>query len=217
LGPAANATGSAARWWWRRWYVVLGAVLVVLGIVSLSGEDDSGTTAGRATSPPTTGFSLPTVATLETTTTAPPTTTAEVTVPKLVGMRLVGAEAILADRGLRGAVRYQTTGRHPAGTVISQSRRNGAGVPRDTTITLTVAKAPPSPPSTAPAPPPPTAPAGDCDPSYPGSCLDPDVSDYDCAGGSGNGPEYVEGPIRVRPPDPFDLDRDGDGWGCENG
>jgi hypothetical protein len=31
----------------------------------------------------------------------------------------------------------------------------------------------------------------------------------------GNGPNYVEGPIRVRPPDPFDLDRDHDGEGCE--
>lgn len=30
-----------------------------------------------------------------------------------------------------------------------------------------------------------------------------------------NGPNYVDGPIRVRPPDPFDLDRDGDGVGCE--
>jgi hypothetical protein len=48
-------------------------------------------------------------------------------------------------------------------------------------------------------------------------CLDPDAEDYDCAGGSGNGPKYVEGPIRVRPPDPFELDADGDGWGCEDG
>ena len=30
-------------------------------------------------------------------------------------------------------------------------------------------------------------------------------------------PQYVDGPIRVRPPDPFDLDREGDGWGCESG
>jgi hypothetical protein len=62
-----------------------------------------------------------------------------------------------------------------------------------------------------------TAPERDCDPSYPDVCLDPDAADYDCAGGSGNGPEYVDGPLRVRPPDPFDLDREGDGWGCESG
>jgi hypothetical protein len=48
-------------------------------------------------------------------------------------------------------------------------------------------------------------------------CLDPAVEDYGCAGGTGNGPEYVEGPIRVLAPDPFDLDREGDGVGCENG
>jgi hypothetical protein len=32
------------------------------------------------------------------------------------------------------------------------------------------------------------------------------------APGRGNGPEYVDGPVRVHPPDPFDLDREGDGW-----
>ena len=53
-------------------------------------------------------------------------------------------------------------------------------------------------------------------PSYPDVCLDPEATDYDCAGGSGNGPEYVRGPIRVLPPDPFDLDREGDGVGCES-
>jgi hypothetical protein len=74
----------------------------------------------------------------------------------------------------------------------------------------------PPPPTTAP-PPPSTAPSRDCDPSYPDVCLDPAAADYDCAGGSGNGPECVEDPIRVRPPDPFDLDGNGDGVGCERG
>jgi hypothetical protein len=41
----------------------------------------------------------------------------------------------------------------------------------------------------------------------------PTASDHDCAGGSGNGPKYVQGPVKVRPPDPFDLDADG--LGCE--
>ena len=37
----------------------------------------------------------------------------------------------------------------------------------------------------------------------------------DCAGGSGNGPAYVQGPVRVIVSDVYDLDRDGDGVGCE--
>jgi endonuclease YncB( thermonuclease family) len=57
--------------------------------------------------------------------------------------------------------------------------------------------------------------AGKCHPSYQGACLDPSVSDYDCAGGSGNGPGYVKGPIRVVGPDEYGLDGDGDGIACE--
>jgi beta-lactam-binding protein with PASTA domain len=128
-------------------------------------------------------------------------------------MRLGRARSALSDLGLTGTVRYRTTGRHAAGSVIAQSRKAGAGVLPDTAIVLVVAKAPP-PPTTAP-PPPPTAAPRNCDPSYPGACLDPAAVDYDCAGGSGNGPKYVTGPVRVRPPDPFELDSDGDGWGCE--
>jgi hypothetical protein len=62
---------------------------------------------------------------------------------------------------------------------------------------------------------PPAAASGACDRSYPDLCLNPNAEDYDCQGGSGNGPRYVDGPIRVRPPDQFDLDSDGDGLGCE--
>jgi len=64
----------------------------------------------------------------------------------------------------------------------------------------------------APAPPPP-APAPSCDPNYSG-CV-PIASDVDCAGGSGNGPAYVRGPIRVIGTDIYGLDRDGDGTACE--
>ena len=84
----------------------------------------------------------------------------------------------------------------------------------DSRITVVVAKVPPPPPTTVP-PPPPTSPPRNCDPSYPDVCLNPNAEDYDCAGGSGNGPLYVEGPISVSPPDPFDLDADSDGVGCE--
>jgi hypothetical protein len=57
-------------------------------------------------------------------------------------------------------------------------------------------------------------PASDCHPSYSG-CLKMNAGDYDCAGGSGNGPNYTDS-VQVYGSDPFDLDRDNDGWGCEN-
>ncbi len=53
-----------------------------------------------------------------------------------------------------------------------------------------------------------------CDPNYAGACV-PIASDVDCAGGSGNGPAYVQGPVRVVGSDIYGLDRDGDGIGCE--
>lgn len=53
-----------------------------------------------------------------------------------------------------------------------------------------------------------------CDPNY-GGCV-PIASDVDCAGGGGNGPAYVTGPVKVIGVDIYDLDRDNDGWGCED-
>lgn len=55
----------------------------------------------------------------------------------------------------------------------------------------------------------------DCHPSYAGVCLNRGASDYDCQGGSGNGPLYVDGPFQVVGPDKFELDSDNDGIGCE--
>lgn len=64
-------------------------------------------------------------------------------------------------------------------------------------------------------PPPPPAPANDgCHPSYEGACV-PFADDVDCAGGSGNGPAYVQGPLRVVGPDVYDLERDSDGIACD--
>jgi resuscitation-promoting factor RpfB len=53
-----------------------------------------------------------------------------------------------------------------------------------------------------------------CDPNYGGACV-PIASDVDCAGGSGNGPAYVQGPVTVISSDIYDLDRDGDGIACD--
>lgn len=56
--------------------------------------------------------------------------------------------------------------------------------------------------------------AASCHPSY-DPCLDPNASDYDCEGGSGDGPEYT-GFVTVTGPDDYDLDSDDDGTGCES-
>jgi endonuclease YncB( thermonuclease family) len=66
----------------------------------------------------------------------------------------------------------------------------------------------PPPKRQAPSP----APAPNCQGYSP--CLAPGP-DVDCAGGSGNGPRYVQGPVSVHGSDPYDLDRDGDGVACE--
>lgn len=103
--------------------------------------------------------------------------------------------------------------------------------PSTTQPTTTLPPAPPPPPETTtkapapktttktktqPPPPPPPAekPASSCDPNYT-PCV-PIASDVDCAGGSGNGPAYVQGPVHVIGRDIYDLDRDGDGIGCES-
>lgn len=69
----------------------------------------------------------------------------------------------------------------------------------------------PAPVAAAPAPAP--APGG-CDSNYSGPCV-PIASDVDCEGGSGDGPEYVRGPVTVTGSDIYDLDRDGDGIACD--
>ena len=59
----------------------------------------------------------------------------------------------------------------------------------------------------------PTTPAQDCTPGY-SPCIPPGP-DVDCAGGSGDGPRYVQGPVYVTGSDPYGLDRDGNGIGCQ--
>ncbi|WP_251046002.1 hypothetical protein [Arthrobacter sp. ISL-85] len=68
-----------------------------------------------------------------------------------------------------------------------------------------------APPAPAAQPVPGTNPG--CDPNYSG-CV-PIASDVDCAGGSGNGPAYVRGPIQVTGRDIYGLDADHDGIACE--
>jgi len=55
--------------------------------------------------------------------------------------------------------------------------------------------------------------AEECDPNYSG-CLDPNSPDYDCEGGSGDGPDYT-GTVTVLGVDHYGLDDDSDGTGCD--
>jgi endonuclease YncB( thermonuclease family) len=137
-----------------------------------------------------------------------------------VNIRLVleGAAAPYFYRSERGKYADRLLA---AATQAKTTKRGFWGACPATQLTLTgplqtqQGKPKPPPPRTV-APPPPANPgSGNCHPSYRGACLDPNASDYDCAGGSGNGPSYT-GRVEVVGPDDFDLDRDGDGVGCED-
>lgn len=52
-----------------------------------------------------------------------------------------------------------------------------------------------------------------CDANY-SDCV-PIASDVDCSSGSGDGPEYITGPVYVLGTDIYKLDRDKDGVACE--
>lgn len=131
-------------------------------------------------------------------------------VPNVTGRKLKRAQNILESRGFFVLVRKKTS-EEPAGTVLAMSPKPGSELEVGDLVRITVAKPPPAP---EPAPEPEPEPAANCHPSYEGACLDPNASDYDCAGGSGNGPEYT-GFVTVVGPDVFGLDADGDGAGCE--
>jgi PASTA domain len=213
-GPPPPPKPTSKKPWYKRPLPVIGAIVVVLLLLGgLFGDDNqpSGTATRQTSPPPTTAPPPPTI-------TAPPRTTIRMaTVPRLVGMRTGQAKTALSRRGLHWTIKHKSTGRFAPGTVISQSSTPGAEVRPGASVALVIAKAPPPPPTTAP-PPPTTAAPRNCDPAYPDVCLHQGIGDYECAGGSGNGPNYVEGPLRVFPPDPFDLDgNDNDGIGCESG
>jgi hypothetical protein len=107
----------------------------------------------------------------------------------------------------------------PVVAAAAPATRRQAATPRSTTAAT---RSTPARTTTAPAPPrvaPPKPRAAEkpassgCDPNYSG-CV-PIASDVDCAGGRGNGPAYVSGPVRVIGSDVYGLDNDHDGFGCE--
>jgi resuscitation-promoting factor RpfB len=127
-------------------------------------------------------------------------------VPGVAGQKARGAKQELLGAGFNVVVQLKESSTTSAGSVLYSIPAAGTQVKPGATITIVVAKAPP---------PPPPAPTSNCHPSYTGACLDPSASDYDCAGGSGDGPKYT-GFVRVVGYDEYGLDADGDGLGCES-
>jgi beta-lactam-binding protein with PASTA domain len=122
-------------------------------------------------------------------------------IPNVVGKTLANAKRALANAGFEvGKVKQQTSSKKK-GTVISQSPNAGTSARPGRVVSLVTAKPAPKPTS-------------NCTPGYSPCLVYHGGADYDCAGGSGDGPYYT-GPVRVTGSDPYGLDADGDGYGCE--
>jgi beta-lactam-binding protein with PASTA domain len=116
------------------------------------------------------------------------------TIPAVVGMNSGAAKQALQSRGFEIQVSLQFSDA-PKGTVVSQTPPGGTRARPGREVRIVVSK------------------GKNCTPGY-SPCLPP-ASDYDCAGGSGDGPKYT-GRVTVRGSDPYGLDADGDGVGCED-
>jgi hypothetical protein len=121
-------------------------------------------------------------------------------IPKVIGKTLANAKTALNNAGFEvGRVTQQTSSKRK-GTVISQSPAAGTSARSGRAVSLVVAK------------PAPQQPSGDCQGYSPCILPGPDV---DCLGGTGDGPRFVSGPVQVNGSDPYGLDGDGNGVGCE--
>ena len=129
-------------------------------------------------------------------------------VPKVTGLQLSNARDRLSSRGAWDiVVKRREVSKGRTGDVLQQQPRSGRRLDEQNRLVLFVARVPlPQQPALEPAPG--TNSSCDYDP-----CLPP-AADYDCAGGSGDGPEYT-GRVTVTGSDPYGLDADGDGVGCE--
>jgi hypothetical protein len=115
-------------------------------------------------------------------------------VPAVVGLALPKARDALRSEGFGTEVKLVYSDEVRNHLVISQSPAGRDEARPGRTIHLVVSQGP------------------DCVDGY-SVCLS-HAHDYDCAGGSGE-PPWVYGTVRVTGYDPYHLDADNDGWGCE--
>jgi hypothetical protein len=100
------------------------------------------------------------------------------------------ARASTSALGLAFKVKTKTTLVYPPGTILTQDPKSGTLVAPGQTVTLTV--------SAAPA----------CDPAYPDFCIKPFLGRLRCK-------DLTQRNFKVLPPDPYNLDPDHNGVGCE--
>lgn len=131
--------------------------------------------------------------------------------PDFSGQSRESVEALAAKFGWDLRINKRSSDMAP-GTVISQSPAAGTEVSDGSNLSITIAKPPPAPPPVEEPPAEESSGTEGCTPGYT-PCLPP-ASDYDCEGGSGDGPAYT-GYVTVTGSDPYGLDSDGDGTGCE--
>lgn len=111
-------------------------------------------------------------------------------IPDVTGLTVTQAERALRRAGFESRVVRSGTSGTP-GTITSQSPVAGTGARPGRQVRITTPN---------------------CTTGY-SPCLPP-ASDYDCFGGSGDGPKYT-GRVTVTGSDPYGLDADNDGVGCE--
>lgn len=130
--------------------------------------------------------------------------------PGTSGRSATEAAAALRGAGYRVRTVEKTVTSGTDGVVLSQNPAGGQPMRPNTLVTIVVAHVVhPLVSNSAPS----SSQGSNCTPGY-SPCLPP-ASDYDCAGGSGNGPKYVYGVEHVTGSDIYGLDADGDGLGCD--
>jgi beta-lactam-binding protein with PASTA domain len=124
-------------------------------------------------------------------------------VPSVVGKTEASAIRNLKNAGFTVKKATQTRTAGEDGVVLSQSPTGGTRAKPNSVVRIVISNVQRIPDAGQ---------SRNCTPGY-SPCLPP-ASDYDCSR-SANGPKYVDGPIRVTGPDPYGLDDNGDGVGCE--
>jgi hypothetical protein len=225
--PVPQSQGGAARRWWKsipdaaKAFVVFAALLVmcgagaaVVGAVNSANSPDSGSAKTAADHPLATGLSpatsaAPTGSQSTATPSASPTPSVDKqTVTETQPVPFTSKQ--VNDSSLaQGTTKVRTKGVNGTKTVTFEVTFTNGVQTSKTMVSEKVTKQPVTEVIAVG-----TKQTKKCDPNYSG-CV-PIASDVDCAGGSGNGPAYVQGPVTVIGTDIYGLDNDGDGIGCES-